>query len=135
MIYRARSARQPDGKTAVAGELPRRSRRVWVLAQLLGAFVTLVLVSSASPVAALAGGGGGGGCGYGWYGSQCEHCGYGDGNCECDYFNGFDCESVNFSIVKEQRIRGESSYTASKLTGAVGQTVEYKITVTNTGNS
>jgi len=43
-------------------------------------------------------------------------------------------QSTEFTIRKEQRLHGESSYTTSKLTGKVGQAVEYKITVENTGN-
>ncbi len=39
-----------------------------------------------------------------------------------------------YTITKEQRIKGESSYTTSELSGEVGQVVEYKITVKNTGN-
>ena len=134
MMNRARFGRQPDGNTALAQAFPSRTRRLWVLAQLVGVLAVLATISSAAPSAALAGGGGGGNCGYG-FGSGCEQCGYGYGNCECDYFNGFDCESVNFEIQKEQRIRGEGSFTTSKLTGSIGQTVEYRITVKNTGNS
>ena len=44
-------------------------------------------------------------------------------------------ETPSFSIKKEQRIKGESSYTAAKLKAKVGQTVEYLITVENTGGS
>ena len=44
-------------------------------------------------------------------------------------------ETPTFTIHKEQRIKGESSYTTSKLKGKVGQTVEYLITVENTGSS
>ncbi len=43
-------------------------------------------------------------------------------------------ESPEFLIHKEQRLHGEAGYTTAKLTGKVGQTVEYKITVENTGN-
>ena len=39
-----------------------------------------------------------------------------------------------YTITKEQRIKGESSYTTSELSGEVGQIVEYKIIVKNTGN-
>ena len=39
-----------------------------------------------------------------------------------------------YTIAKEQRIKGESSYTTSELSGEVGEVVEYKITVKNTGN-
>ncbi len=39
-----------------------------------------------------------------------------------------------FSIEKFQRIEGEPTYTTSEITGALGQTVEYKVVVTNTGN-
>ncbi len=39
-----------------------------------------------------------------------------------------------YTITKEQRIKGESSYTTSELGGEVGQVVEYKIVVKNTGN-
>ena len=115
-------------KLALEWDLPLGSRRFWVVARLVGVLATLALACSASPSAALArrrgGGGGGGGneCGYGWYGWGCEQC----------YFE-FGCESVSFSIVKEQRIQGESSYTTSKLTGDVGKKIEYRITVTNTG--
>ena len=38
-----------------------------------------------------------------------------------------------FTITTEQRIEGEPSYTASKVSGKVAQTVEYLITVNNTG--
>ena len=41
----------------------------------------------------------------------------------------------NFEILKEQRLKGEVGYTKAKLTGEVGETVEYKITVKNTGNT
>ncbi|HTQ69247.1 MAG TPA: hypothetical protein VMI13_11205, partial [Solirubrobacteraceae bacterium] len=89
--------------------------------------MALGVASSSAPSAALAGGSGGGdyggGCNYGW-GSGCEQC----------YFE-FGCESVSFSIVKEQRIKGEPSYTTSKLTADVGQKIEYRITVKNTGSS
>ena len=47
---------------------------------------------------------------------------------------GVEPESPEFVIHKEQRFHGESGYTTAKLTGKVGQTVEYKITVENTGN-
>ena len=39
-----------------------------------------------------------------------------------------------YTIEKQQRIKGESSYTSSELSGEVGQVVEYKIIVKNTGN-
>jgi uncharacterized repeat protein (TIGR01451 family) len=40
-----------------------------------------------------------------------------------------------FTIEKRQEIAGSNSgFTASPLTGAIGQTVDYQITVTNTGN-
>ena len=125
MIHRARSGRQPVGGIMLGWGLPRRSRRVWLVAELLGLLVTMALVSSASPSAALAGGSGGGGeCTYGWFGSGCEQCQF-----------EFGCESVSFSITKEQRIAGEHSYTTNKLTGDVGEKIEYKITVANTGGS
>ncbi len=41
----------------------------------------------------------------------------------------------NFEIKKEQRLKGEPTYTTAKLKGEVGETVEYKITVKNTGNT
>ena len=44
-------------------------------------------------------------------------------------------ETPSFSIKKEQRIEGEPSYTAAKLKGQVGETVEYLITVEDTGTS
>src|SRR5207248_8349908 len=40
-----------------------------------------------------------------------------------------------FETKKEQRLSGEASYTTAKLTGKLGQTVEYKITVKDTGNT
>ncbi len=39
----------------------------------------------------------------------------------------------NFEVIKEQRIKGEASFTKAKLKAEVGETVEYKITVKNTG--
>ena len=39
-----------------------------------------------------------------------------------------------YTIEKQQRIKGESSYTSSELTAEVGLVVEYKIIVKNTGN-
>ena len=47
---------------------------------------------------------------------------------------GIEAETPEIAIHKEQRLHGEPNYTTSKLTGKVGQTVEYKITVENTGN-
>ena len=44
-------------------------------------------------------------------------------------------ETPLFTIHKEQRIKGELSYTAAKLKGQIGQTIEYLITVENTGSS
>ena len=40
----------------------------------------------------------------------------------------------SYTIEKQQRIAGEGSYTTSELAGKLGQTVEYKIVVKNTGN-
>lgn len=40
----------------------------------------------------------------------------------------------SFSVEKLQRIAGEATYTTAERTGKIGQTVEYKIVVTNTGN-
>ena len=40
----------------------------------------------------------------------------------------------SFTIEKFQRIAGEPTYTKSEVTGAIGQKVEYKIVVVNTGN-
>ncbi|HTQ67561.1 MAG TPA: hypothetical protein VMI13_02610 [Solirubrobacteraceae bacterium] len=40
----------------------------------------------------------------------------------------------NFTIEKQQRLKGEANYGAAELTGVLGQTVEYKIVVKNTGN-
>jgi len=39
-----------------------------------------------------------------------------------------------FTIEKQQRLKGEASYTTAELTAEVGQTVEYEIVVENTGN-
>ena len=61
MIHRARSGRQPVNGIALGLGLSQRSRRLWLVAQLVGVLVTMALVSSASPSAALAGGGYGGG--------------------------------------------------------------------------
>src|SRR5262249_17844271 len=138
MFTRAKSGRQPNVKFAHEWNLPLGSRRFWVVARLVGVLATLALALSASPSTALAGGGYGGGgsnCGYGWNGygcsggggSECINGWYGYG-CEQCYFE-YGCESVSFSITKEQRIQGESSYTTSKLTGDVGKKIEYKITV------
>ena len=44
-------------------------------------------------------------------------------------------ETPSFSIKKEQRIKGEGAYTAAKLKGQIGETVEYLITVEDTGTS
>jgi hypothetical protein len=41
---------------------------------------------------------------------------------------------TSFAIAKEQKIEGEAGFTSSELTGKVGQTVDYHIIVTNTGN-
>ena len=38
-----------------------------------------------------------------------------------------------FEVIKEQRIKGETLFTKAKLKAEVGETVEYKITVKNTG--
>ena len=40
----------------------------------------------------------------------------------------------SFTINKEQKIKGEGVFTTSEISGKLGQTVEYKITVKNTGN-
>src|SRR5439155_25750102 len=40
-----------------------------------------------------------------------------------------------FEANKEQRLEGEASYTTTKLTASLGQKVEYKITVKDTGNT
>ena len=40
----------------------------------------------------------------------------------------------NFTIEKQQRIEGESTYTSAEHTGKIGQKVEYKFIVRNTGN-
>ena len=40
----------------------------------------------------------------------------------------------SFTIKKVEKIAGESSYSESEHTGKIGQTVEYKVTVKNTGN-
>ncbi len=39
-----------------------------------------------------------------------------------------------FTIEKRQKLEGQKEYTKSPLTGKLGETVEYQITVTNTGN-
>jgi hypothetical protein len=44
-------------------------------------------------------------------------------------------EALNFEISKEQRFAGQSSYTSGRLVGTVGQRVEYRITVRDTGNT
>src|SRR5205085_241146 len=40
----------------------------------------------------------------------------------------------SFSIHKEQRLKGQSSYTSSELTGKLGETVEYNVVVKTSGN-
>src|SRR5437763_103364 len=40
-----------------------------------------------------------------------------------------------FTIEKEQRVKGEAAFTKAKLTAKVGEVVEYKITVKNTGGT
>ena len=66
-------------------------------------------------------------------------CGHGYGQqqgtpCKVKESNKVEVElSPSFSIDKEQRIKGESSYTTSKLKAKVGQTVEYLITVRTPG--
>ena len=40
----------------------------------------------------------------------------------------------SFTIEKQQKLESEPTYTKSKLTGAIGNTVDYKIVVKNTGN-
>ena len=40
----------------------------------------------------------------------------------------------NFTIEKQQRVNGESSYTSAERSAQGGQTMEYKIVVKNTGN-
>ena len=43
-------------------------------------------------------------------------------------------QSTEFTIRKEQRLKGESAYTTAKLAGKIGQTVEYKVSLENTGS-
>ena len=38
-----------------------------------------------------------------------------------------------FTVIKEQRLKGQANYTKAVLKGKVGEVVEYKLTVTNTG--
>ena len=40
----------------------------------------------------------------------------------------------SYTIEKQQRIEGEATYSSAEHTGKIGQTVEYKIIVNNTGN-
>ena len=44
-------------------------------------------------------------------------------------------EEPHFTIFKEQRIQGEGAFTKEPLTSEVGKKVEYKLTVSNTGNA
>ena len=44
-------------------------------------------------------------------------------------------ETHSFEIKKEQRIAGEGWFTTAKLSSEAGKKVEYRITVTNTGNT
>ena len=44
-------------------------------------------------------------------------------------------ETHSFEIKKEQRIAGEGSFTTAKLSSEAGKKVEYRIMVTNTGNT
>ncbi len=71
-------------------------------------------------------------------------CGHGYGNkpgttCKIKESNTVEVEvemeTPLFTIHKEQRIQGEPNYTAAKLKGQIGQTIEYLITVENTGGS
>ena len=43
-------------------------------------------------------------------------------------------QSSSFTIEKEQRLAGQSGYTKSELTGKIGETVEYRVVVKNTGS-
>ena len=43
-------------------------------------------------------------------------------------------EEPSFTIEKQQRVKGEAAYTTAELPGKIGQVVEYKIIVKNTGN-
>jgi len=69
-----------------------------------------------------------------WGSSGGNECSEGWGQLSSWSYGSCPQQSTEFSIRKEQRLHGESSYTTSKLTGKVGETVEYKITVENTGN-
>lgn len=44
-------------------------------------------------------------------------------------------EHPNFEVFTEQRLKGTAAYTTARLQGEVGKTVEYKITVKDTGNT
>jgi uncharacterized repeat protein (TIGR01451 family) len=46
-----------------------------------------------------------------------------------------DVSKTSFTIEKQQRLKGEAGYTTSELNGEVGETVEYKIIVKNTGTT
>ena len=47
----------------------------------------------------------------------------------------FTYETAHFEVKEEQKIAGEGSFTAAKLSSEAGKKVEYKITVKNTGNA
>ena len=47
----------------------------------------------------------------------------------------FSYEAPSFEVKKEQRIKGEAGYTTAKLKAELGVTIEYKVTVKNTGGA
>ncbi len=47
----------------------------------------------------------------------------------------FTYETAKFEVKEEQKIAGEASFTAAKLSSEAGKKVEYRITVKNTGNA
>ncbi len=44
-------------------------------------------------------------------------------------------KTPNIEVITEQRLKGEASYTTAKLKGEVGETVEYRVAVKNTGST
>ena len=44
-------------------------------------------------------------------------------------------EAPNFAVAAEQRVKGETKYTTAAVSAEAGETLEYQITVTNTGNT
>ncbi len=106
-----------------AGHSFRRRWQMQVAAVLIVAFAALAASPAFAGATAQAntGSSGGSGCSESW------------GSISSWSYGSCPSQSAEFTIRKEQRLKGESSYTTSKLTGKIGQVVEYKISIENTG--